>query len=831
MKKRNIFKSGNTLLTQIFKGAIVIRNLGSIRKWSDLKIGARLFTGFLFVIILSGLVGFVAINNISQINDANRIAEMGNKAILLKSELTIAQENFIKSGSKEDANIVAGCYKQIYDLGEQISKLTSGALKEVVDTWIATFKDQDQPAFDIIIEEIEVRAYARDMMISSGDSARKTALELVDWQREQLKRILDSGATLDEIARRSSQLQKAEEILTSILDINLYAVNYLVDGNSDWSVKFIESLNRLEDNCVDAKELMTEAEDIVKVDTVLISGFGYNDSFEKFDARTKTIAEQQTLINGLAAKENGSANKGDSNYGGVALLVALAQKQADETSQSAVIYILFFIIASLVIGIIVAIIIQRGITGPIAMVAEVADAISNGDIETDIGIHSQDEIGRLANSMCKAAEYLKEIAGCAGKIAEGDLRVVVTPKSEKDVLGNAFATMIRNLRKLIGQVSDNAKSLADSSGQLSSAAQQAGSATQQIASVSQQVAKGAEEQTTGIGGVKDSLNELAKAIDMVVKGSHEQATAVKEASAIVTQLTSATEQSAKNAQEAAGGAEQAAELARSGAGSVEKTVEGMNRVYAAVNDVTEKVTKLGQHSDEIGKMILVIDDIAAQTNLLALNAAIEAARAGEQGRGFAVVADEVKKLAERTAKETQEIANLVSTVQKGVAESIEAAKGGAQQTEEGTKLAGEAGAALNQIVAAAKSVSEQIEQISAASEEVSASANEMVKVIDGVARTAEQNSAATEQMQANKGQLADSTNNVAGVTEENSAATQQMSASAEEMSAQVQQVVASAQSMAGMAVDLKNAVVTFKLSDDDDTSKQKKELTGAGSKA
>ena len=124
------------------------------------------------------------------------------------------------------------------------------------------------------------------------------------------------------------------------------------------------------------------------------------------------------------------------------------------------------------------------------------------------------------------------------------------------------------------------------------------------------------------------------------------------------------------------------------------------------------MTGMGEKSDELGKIVAVIDDIAAQTKLLALTAAIEAARAGEQGRGFAVVADEVRQLAERVTQATTEIAALIETVQKGVEESVKATAEGSQQVQQGSELATEAGHALARIIESVDQVTAQIAAIS-----------------------------------------------------------------------------------------------------------------------
>ena len=404
------------------------------------------------------------------------------------------------------------------------------------------------------------------------------------------------------------------------------------------------------------------------------------------------------------------------------------------------------------------------------------------------------------------------------RLPGGDMPIRYTGAPIKDSKGNIIAATeyildITKEKATVAKMTEVANQLAVSSGELSGASEQAGSATTQIAEVSQQIARGSEEQTKGIGGVKHALDELSKDIDLVNTGSQEQAAIIGQASNLVNEVTSAAENTAKSAQDAASTATQAAEVAKKGAAMVEKTIEGVRRINSSIQDSAKQIANLGKHSEEIGNMISVIEDIASQTNLLALNAAIEAARAGEQGRGFAVVADEVKKLAERTAKETKEISSLVGSVQKGVSESIKVSMDGAKLADEGSAMANEAGMSLSQIMDAVSSMAKQIEEISAAAEEMTASANELVKVAEGINKITDQNMTAMKRMASAKATVGDSTNTVAATIEQNSAATQEMSASAEEMSAQVEQVVASSQSLSAMAQELKKSVAAFSLTD------------------
>ncbi len=255
-----------------------------------------------------------------------------------------------------------------------------------------------------------------------------------------------------------------------------------------------------------------------------------------------------------------------------------------------------------------------------------------------------------------------------------------------------------------------------------------------------------------IGDVTGSTHEVAGAATQIAASSEEIASGMQEQSSQITQVSSAIEEMsasivevARKSGEAANDATESGNVAKEGGEVVRETIEGMNSISDAVTAGAASVSELGKRGEQIGEIIEVINDIADQTNLLALNAAIEAARAGEHGRGFAVVADEVRKLADRTTKATEEIAQSIQAIQSETGEAVEKMNAGTEQVTVGVQKATQAGESLEKIVTGAQNVANNVQSIAAAAEQQSAAAEEVGRNIESITAVTAQSTEGAQQ--------------------------------------------------------------------------------------
>ena len=470
------------------------------------------------------------------------------------------------------------------------------------------------------------------------------------------------------------------------------------------------------------------------------------------------------------------------------------------------------------IGLFLAVMTSRSISGPLTQLSNSMEKLAVGDQNrnsttriTEAITGRNDEVGSIGRAFIGISDYMIGAVEAAERIASGDLSVEIHPYSDLDELGVAFRDMTIFLGKSVEKIADEAAIVNKSSAYLAQAAQEAGQSTSQIAVTVEQVARGTTEQSESINKAVKTVDQLVRAIEGIAQGAQEQSGATNKAAEITTQLSKAIDQVARNAQIVVEQAGIASKAAKKGSDKVMETLEGMRGIKQSVDLSAEKIQIMGTHSDQIGDIIDTIEDIASQTNLLALNAAIEAARAGEAGKGFAVVADEVRKLAEKSTVATKEIGSLIRSIQDIVAESVVAMEQGVREVERGVGVASEAGETLTEILTATEEVNLQADQSAAAAIEMASSANELVVAVDTVSAVVEENTASTEEMAAGSTEVSESIESIAAVAQENSASVEEVAAAANQMSINVAEVSDSANELANLARQLQEIVLKFKL--------------------
>lgn len=284
---------------------------------------------------------------------------------------------------------------------------------------------------------------------------------------------------------------------------------------------------------------------------------------------------------------------------------------------------------------------------------------------------------------------INEIIRVSQGVGEGNLMVKskLTGSDEMARVANSIHKMTKKIGHAVHSITMTSTKISDSSMQFHSFSDRIASSVDDVAAQTTNLAAAGEEISTTANSIALNCNNAAKAT------------------------------------------QQASDTAKRGHDVIQNMTGIMDQILNTVQDSSQTVTNLGVRSDQIGSIVSTIDAIAAQTNLLALNAAIEAARAGEKGRGFAVVADEVRALAERTTHATQEISEMIQTIQNETKNAVKAMQIGVEQASMGTTEANRSGDALREIIAQVDEVVTQVDQIATATEQQTATTYELANNI------------------------------------------------------------------------------------------------------
>ena len=319
--------------------------------------------------------------------------------------------------------------------------------------------------------------------------------------------------------------------------------------------------------------------------------------------------------------------------------------------------------------------VSRSIRMSLKQIVKAIKIVGEGGVDVELKKFCNDEFGEIVDALLETVGHIKDDAEVAYQIAEGDLSMTITHRSDIDVLGNAFNKLVTDQNHILGNIKE--------------ASMQVTTGSEQVASASQSLAQGSTMQASSLEEITASISEIAD-------------------------RTKVNASQANNANDL-----------------VREAKEGAVRGNAQMGEMIDAMNDINNSSENISKIIKVIDDIAFQTNILALNAAVEAARAGAHGKGFAVVAEEVRNLAGKSAQAASETAELIEDSISKIAK--------------GSKLAENTAKALDTIVGNIDKIVELISNIALASNEQATAITQIDQAIGQVSDVVQSNSATSEQ--------------------------------------------------------------------------------------
>ncbi len=393
--------------------------------------------------------------------------------------------------------------------------------------------------------------------------------------------------------------------------------------------------------------------------------------------------------------------EGDKLLQDLSEIVELEHDYANSTVTDTLRVIGLFAIVILLITGLLLLNVYRSVAQPIARMAQLAQQAAEGDLTQNFNLDRQDEIGILAESFGSMTESLKTVISRVKTLSAGmkEASQVVSESSSEVLNAAAFqkkavegtAKTIHAMDGFILSMSQGAGHLFDSAGISSSTIEEMTFSIRDVASqavdfqqMQDDAASSVAEMITSVEAVDGSIQMLSQVSEQTVHSLGEVETSIHQVEQKALESVALAEQVSK-------------EASVQGMPAIQAAVAGIEDIKRSVGSLAEVVYGLGKRSEQIGRLLSVIDEVADQTQLLSLNAAIIAAQSGEQGRAFSVVAEEIKAFAQKTSVSTKEVAELIAAIQGETRSSVTMVEEGMSAVEKGLHLVQGASTAFESI--------------------------------------------------------------------------------------------------------------------------------------
>ena len=659
----------------------------------NLKIWQKMTMGIGLILLLAVVISVVSLNVMKTVDEETTNIKIAFAPLQQLANNLDQQVTAIPGQMLAFQNGNAEAWDNVRRLLEQTDQSLTGlaahlkANPVIPDTGKAA---AGRAAFENLKKSLLETHTAQESLVALRNDMNKTGAKLLDETRDYVQRmntVLDrfvADQDTAEAARALPLVQVGQHVMDAINYLRIRMLRSLAENNRDYAKDNLPVL---------FPALLTQVDELLprirnaELQEHLKTLRAHVEEYRDAQAKTLQIWERIDALNAQcnqACEEAIHAARGIAEAGDKLQTTAIVTTDNEVSSAITLIYTVSS--AALLAGLLIGLVLTRGITVPVGRALRFARAVAEGRLDQRLGLRRKDEIGQLSVALDSMVDALNE------KISEAERQSHEAEEQSR----NAQAAMRQ----------------AEAAGKSAQAKTEAMLA--------------AADKLEAMGNVLSSAStQLSAQIEQADKGAAESAQRLSEAAAAINEMDATVQDVARNAGAAESASGETREKAEAGAGIVEKAVQSIEEVHRMSITIKDDMAQLSEHAQAITQIMNVISDIADQTNLLALNAAIEAARAGEAGRGFAVVADEVRKLAEKTMASTNDVSSANKAIQESTAKSMEAVDGAVNQIGQATGLANDSGRALQEIVATVESTADQVHAIAAASEEQSATSQEI----------------------------------------------------------------------------------------------------------